>query len=361
MWRDPIYVFRKKAVGRSVALIAALLVAVAGCNSSASQHRARVRSTAPPAAANTASPSAPRGLRITERLRPHLWVVLATSTGAFVAGGAGKLYRITDGAAHLVASAPSAYWDYDYVQLADGADGTVFVASGSTVWQIDPRSGSVVHRQNLQQLGYLDAVLSTDAGTWVSASGGNENVLARIDLDSGRVLEQIPIGQGIHQLVESAGYLLLRSRNSDPAIARIDPGMGEVTRVPAPEGSMAVIGSRVWVASGNVVACTDAIRLTSCGEVLIERADVLASDGRNLWVLSSTGSKDPSLYVPDPDQPATVTMLDGSTGEVLAGPLALPQHTPATISALDGHAWIGFHDSGTVFRIDPCVPERCAA
>ena len=353
--------FRSKSAGRSVALIAALLVTVAGCISSPPQHRARVQATTPPAPADTASSIAAQGLWITERLRPHLWVVLATSTGAFVAGGAGKLYRITDGAAHLVASAPSAYWDYDYVQLADGGDGTVLVASGSTLWQIDPRSGSVLHRHNFKQLGHLDAVLSTDAGTWVTASGGKENVLARIDLDSGRVLERIPTGQGIHQLVESTGYLLVRSRNSDPAIARIDPGMGEMTRVPALEGSMAVIGSRLWVASGNVVTCTDAIRLTSCGEVLIERAGALASDGHNLWVLSLTGSKDSSLYVPDPDQPATVTMLDGSTGEVLAGPLALPQHTPATISALDGHAWMGFHDTGTVVRIDPCEPDTCAA
>jgi len=70
------------------------------------------------------------------------------------------------------------------------------------------------------------------------------------------------------------------------------------------------------------------------------------------WVLSGTGSKSSSVYLPDQNQPATVTLLDGRTGEVLAGPLPLPDTTPATISAFDGHAWIGFHDSGRLLRID---------
>ena len=50
----------------------------------------------------------------------------------------------------------------------------------------------------------------------------------------------------------------------------------------------------------------------------------------------------------------TVTLVNGGTGEVLAGPLSLPasEHTPGTIFAFNGHAWIGFHDTGTLVRID---------
>jgi hypothetical protein len=361
MQRDHTPPFSMGTGGRTLTLVVVWMIAVGGCGRDPIQHRTRDGSTGSASSVGTASSTAPLGLRITERVRAHAWVVLPTSTGPLFPGGAGNLYQIRDGVVHLVASAPAAYWDYDYVLLTDGPDGTVLVASGRTLWDLDPRSGSVVHRYDLEQLGYLDAVLSTDAGTWVTASGGKEHVLAKLDLDSGRVLERIPIGQGLHELAESAGYLLVSSRSSDQAIVRIDPSTGEVTRVPAPEGSMAVIGSRVWVAFGNLVTCTDAIRLTSCGEVLVERAGALASDGHSLWLLSLTGSKDPSLYVPDPDKPATVTMLDGTSGEVLAGPLALPQHTPATISALDGHAWVGFHDTGTLLRIDPCEPATCAA
>jgi hypothetical protein len=78
-----------------------------------------------------------------------------------------------------------------------------------------------------------------------------------------------------------------------------------------------------------------------------------------LWVLSVNGSTSRTLYEPDPNQPATVTLVNGATGEVLADALPLPsgEHTPATISAFDGHAWIGFHDTGTLIRIDTCVTD----
>ncbi len=66
----------------------------------------------------------------------------------------------------------------------------------------------------------------------------------------------------------------------------------------------------------------------------------------------------PATYQPDPDRPATVTLVDGVNGAIVGGPLALPSITPATISAFDGHAWIGFHDGGRVIRID-CGSGRC--
>jgi hypothetical protein len=323
-----------KRAGSIVTLTAASLVALVACGSGMDTHRPGDQSAGSTPTAGTAPASARRELRITEPVKAHGWVVLPTSTGPFVAAGAGKLYAIRDREARLVASAD--YWDYDYVQLAHGRDGTVLVASGRTLWEFDPGIGSFAHRYDLGRLGYLDAVLSTDAGTWVTASGGKQNVLAKIDLGSGQVLDRIPIGQGLHQLIESAGYLLVRSRNTDPAIARVDPGTGELTRVPAPEGSMGVIGSQVWVASGSEITCTDVIRLTRCGGAAINGAVLLASDGDLLWVLSS----------PYPGRPAAVTMLDGTSGQVLAGPVLLDDHSPATISALDGHAWIGLSRHG---------------
>jgi hypothetical protein len=47
-----------------------------------------------------------------------------------------------------------------------------------------------------------------------------------------------------------------------------------------------------------------------------------------------------------------VTLMNGTTGEVLAGPLALPKYTPASLTSYNGHAWVGFHDTGTVVRVD---------
>jgi hypothetical protein len=54
-----------------------------------------------------------------------------------------------------------------------------------------------------------------------------------------------------------------------------------------------------------------------------------------------------------------VTLLDGVTGEVLAGPVELPDITPASISAFGGHAWVGFSGTGRLVRVDQCPPGRC--
>jgi len=100
------------------------------------------------------------------------------------------------------------------------------------------------------------------------------------------------------------------------------------------------------------VSCVEVGTLKDCGTVDIPRASTLSSDGPRLWVLSVTGSRKTGTYVPDPSQPATVTLMDGFTGDVLGGPVSLPGHTPASLTSYDGHAWVGFHDTGTVVRID---------
>lgn len=297
-------------------------------------------------------------LRIGQDTKVGGWVVLPEWFGVWVAGG-GTLFEI-DQKTGEVRQTGRGKWDYDYVQLARYGEGAIFLASGTTLSQVDAWSGTIIHRLDLRHLGYVDAVLYTRSGTWVTASTAHGGVLAKIDLDTGEALDRIEIGQGVHQLVKSAGYLFVGSRDPErPSVLRVDPRTGATTPMPTGQGSIAGVGSRLWVASDGRVDCVDAIDLTSCGGVHIPRAASLASDGARLWVLSFTGSTSSSLHEPDPDQPATVSLLDGVSGEIVAGPLALPSFTPATISAFHGHAWIGFHDEGRVVRID-CGAGRCS-
>jgi hypothetical protein len=297
-------------------------------------------------------------LRIGQDTKVGGWVVLPEWFGVWVAGG-GTLLQI-DQKTGEVRQTGRGSWDYDYVQLARYGEGTILLASGRTLWALDARSGGVVQRIDLGQLGSVDAVLQTRSGTWVTATGEDGGVLAKIDLDSGEVMDPIQIGHGRHELVKSAGYLFVGSQDAlQPSILRVDPGTGETMPMRWAPGSIAAVGSRLWIASDGEVLCLDAVDLTSCGEVQIPRAASLASDGAQLWVLSLTGSTSSSLYEPDPDQPATVSLLDGVSGEIVGGPLALPSFTPATISAFHGHAWIGFHDEGRVVRID-CEPGHCS-
>jgi Tol biopolymer transport system component len=305
----------------------------------------------------TASRQPLPGLLLGEESRVDGWVTLANGFGVWVAG-AGELFEVDPqtGASHRVATGQ---WDYDYVDLSDYGEGTIFLTSGSTLLELDAPSGTVIHRFDLGSLGYLDGVLQARSGTWVTASSEDgREVLARIDLDTGAVLERFGVGQG--PVVEAGGYLFTASGDG-ASIVRVDPGSGDITPVPGVGGAaIAAVGSHVWVTSGAGVTCVDAVELTSCGDVPLTRPGLLAADGSRLWVLSLTGSKRWRLYIPDPEQPASVTLIDGATGEILAGPLALPDTTPATLSAFDGHAWVGFHDTGRIVRVDTCG-EPCGA
>ena len=61
-------------------------------------------------------------------------------------------------------------------------------------------------------MGFVDAVIKTRSGTWVAASRYDGGVLARIDLDTGAASGRVRIGHGRHQLVTSAGYLVVGSQ-----------------------------------------------------------------------------------------------------------------------------------------------------
>ncbi|MEP6665555.1 MAG: hypothetical protein ABJA81_03810 [Nocardioidaceae bacterium] len=301
------------------------------------------------------------GLRILRTTRTPGWVVLADPFGIWVAGG-GTLSQV-DPASGEVHQTATGSWDYDSVGMSEYGEGTIFVYSGSDLLMMDSRSGTLIRRYDLSSIGRIYDVLDKWHGKWVLATGdGTGAVLAQLNFDTGTIARQIHLPGGSSQLAAASGYLFVDSPRSDGSeLLRIDPRSGTIT--PGPPGlsviSIAATGSTVWTASGQGVSCVDAISLLPCGDVSIPRASVLSSDGRNVWVLSPTGSKSASLYVPDPSQPATVTLIDGVFGDVLAGPLALNDTTPATISAFDGHAWVGFHDSQVMLEIGRCHLRSC--
>jgi hypothetical protein len=309
-------------------------------------------------------PPPPMGLLLGEETRVDGWVTLANAFGVWVAG-AGQLFDVdaVTGASHRVATGR---WDYDYVGLSDYGEGAIFLTTGlattgSTLFELDAPSGTVIVRLDLGSLDSIQDVLQTGSGTWVTASSQDgREVLARIDPDTGAVVQRFGVGQG--ELVEAAGYLFTASDRFDGAeIVRVDPDLGRITPVPGVAGGdIAAVGSHLWVTSGAGVTCVNAVELTSCGDVPVTRPGLLAADGPRLWVLSLTGSRSSRLYLPDPEQPASITVIDGASGEILAGPLALPDITPASLSAFDGHAWVGFHDTGRIVRIDRCR-ETCGS
>ena len=284
-----------------------------------------------------------QGLRIGRDVNAHGWRVLSARSGVWVAG-AGELNRL---GARGVRTVTTGDFDYDFTKLGEGPDGSILIASGTTLWQLDPSSGTILHRHDYPDLGYIDSILRAGPEIWVGASGedGSQS-LARIDPASGEVLDRYDVGQGGHSIAEADGYIFVMSAEPwGQALLRVDPASGTVVSVGAASGPIAAVGSHLWLANDQGVRCLDATTLLACGAIEIPRAYAVAADGDHLWVLSA-----------EPGRPM-VTLVDGLTGKVLAA-LRMPGR-PSSISAFHGHAWVGFYDSGRVFRIDRCGSPSC--
>lgn len=288
------------------------------------------------------------------------WIVVANADGVRVAG-AGTL-TLVDPTTGSLTPVGHGSWDYDFTVLTGDGHGTVSLGSGTTLWELG-LDGTVIHRFDLG-LGYIDAVHVTSfdgEGLWVAAAGlSTGNVVARVDIDTGRILERYRVGQGVHEIADAGGYVFVASRSSARTVVRIDPSTGETRTVPGiPSGEVAIggVADRLWIEEGSVqegpiVHCIIAADFAPCGAVAIPWAYDLATDGRFLWVLSGRGLR---------TQRATVTLIDGTTGHVLGGPVVLPAHPSAErISAYAGRAWVGFHDSGLLVGIRRCTPGSCA-
>jgi hypothetical protein len=299
------------------------------------------------------------GLRIGLRTHVDGWVVLPDSFGVWVAG-AGRLFDVNP-TTGKVTQTGHGRWDYDYVRLAEYGEGSIWLASGSTLLLMDSRTGTTIRRFDLGSLGTIDAVFQDSTGpTWVTVSGPQGRFLAQLNLDNGHVFDRHAI-QGAHQIAEADDLLFVSSQG--PALLRVDPTSGNQMWIPgAAPDAIAGIDHKLWMVEGGSVRCIDAVLpAADCTQITIPRAAALAADGNDLWVLSTTGSTSSSIYLPDPNQPATVTLINGVTGKVIGGPLALPDTTPASISAYNGHAWVGFHDTGRLLRIDRCAFGSCSA
>jgi hypothetical protein len=272
----------------------------------------------------------------------------------------GALFGI-DPASGWTARTATPGWDPEAVSLSEYGGGSIFAAWGSRVAQFGGGVEGPVLKLATPVVG---AVMYGDSGLWVTEWTGKEWVLVGIDPITGEAVSAaVPIGQGRHSIVETGGYVFVGGPPGDgPSIVRVDPRTGAAEDVAtSTEGGLAAVNGLLWAIDHDAVGCIDAVTLERCGSVHVARATSIASDGDRLWVLSATGSTDASTYEPDPHQPATVTLLDGVSGSILAGPIPLPDTTPAYVSAANGQAWVGFYDSGLLLRIDTCTDPGCTS
>ena len=336
---------------RTVLLLAGLVLIATSCtgegkSSSPSGSLGTTPPTVQPSPSNTALPH--EGLSIGARSRTEGWVVMADGFGVNVAGGGGWLQNVDPKTGRTSKVARIGGWDTDFTHLGRYGEGSLWLTSGQELWFIGGSPHYAIGRHyDLHRLGFLASVLqaspSAGGGTWVVATGDGRRsgLVAEFDPDSGSIIRRFELRGGPGAITDAERFIIA---GSGSAIVRIDPRTGRTRtkHLVGTPGGLASSGDRIWWTSGGgAVNCLLVHELTDCGTVYVPRATTLSSDRRSLWVLAG-----------GPGRPATVTLVNGVTGEALAGPLELPHHGPASLTSYNGHAWVGFHDSGDVVRID---------
>ncbi len=340
-------------------MLFSLVLVATSCTAISVSSPSGSRGASPSHSAPTTSPEvAADRLIIGARSRTDGWVVMADGFGVHVAGG-GTLQNpdLETGQSSEVAHIGS--WDYDFSRLGRYGEGSLWLASGHDLWDIAGSPQYVISQQyDLHRLGYLSGILQASpaagGGTWVGATGDGRpgGLIAELDPDSGSIIRRFIVRGGPGAITEADGFIIVTTGSG---ILRLNPRTGRATTKHLgvfPQGIAATRDRVWWVGSGDVINCLLMPELTDCGTVEVPRASILSGDARRLWVLSQTGSRDPSIYLPDPSEPTTVTLVDGLTGDIIAGPVAIHHHTPASLTSFNGHAWVGFHDDEEVVRID---------
>ena len=331
-------------------VVGALLTAVALTNVWWAFGRGPSAPVTSPHPTTTPAGAAP-GLRIGLTTERGIGFNVAASSGSAWVQGAQTLVEI-DPLTGRVRGETRDGADYDYTALAATDDGVV-VASGSTVrWFLDGTEGSAVIE------GVAVDVEILDGAAWV-LSVDVDNELWRIDLETGDASRLTSLGHPLDvtdtggALAAGEGALWVATTGG---MLRVDPS-SETAVVLADGADPVVAGGSVWVMAGErrLVAIDPRSGRERSEVQLDEPVARLAGEGNHVWVLTQTGSTSDAIYLPDPDRPATVVLIDATSGALLSDPVPLPEALPAGFAAADGHAWVAFHQTGRVYRIDMCA------
>jgi YVTN family beta-propeller protein len=194
-------------------------------------------------------------------------------------------------------------------QYRTGSDPGAVAQGAGSVWVASPREGTVsrIHRgtDRLETIdvGPAPTGLAFGGGSlWVA--GGDDGAVAQVDPGANRVLQRIPIGNGLRAV--TVGYGALWAATAlDGEVVRIDLRSGRITKRIAVGGQPAA----------------------------------LATGAGSVWAAA--------------EESGTVGRIDPRSGDVLD---AIPVgNGPAAVAVGLGAVWIANRQDGTVSRIDPAT------
>jgi DNA-binding beta-propeller fold protein YncE len=329
-----------------------------------------------------ASLGAPQDGRATPRARPVLLdrirvqegaVSVAVGEGAVWVAGFDHVSRLDPATGEVVATVRTPLvGDYSGVAVGEGA---VWVTSSrGSLYRIDPATNEVVAELDL---GESPTAVTVGGGfVWVSRAAGGPGDIVRIDPRTDRVVgSPITVGPGPGPAVYFDGSLWVLDTGlvvgeakegtdaTSPSLSRVDPVTGEVTPVDGPAASVSAIGGgALWGVTFEELSTPTAVQGDAVVRVdpgsnrvevvgTVDRAQEAAFGEGYVWVLTTPPSTDPELFIPDPDHPGTVVLIDPATGETVGEPLPIPGLQPISIAAGAGSAWVADFDGGTVTQV----------
>jgi len=292
-----------------------------------------------------------RPLSVTGRLKLPFgdFGVVADPTSVWVAAY-GHVQRIDPASMTVTASIR--------VQGLDDQDG---IAIGRNVWvthgshhqvvAIDPVTTQIVRRIRVP---YIPVQVVADGqNAWVISATNGPGRIYGIDGATGVVTPRgqlatsprLPFtaGEGSAWVVQGVG---LRRFGSDGSTSRVDLSGGSVSALTFGDGSVWVLLTdggilRIDPSSGHTIASFP----SPSGIGLAEAAG-------KVWILTDTGSRSKTVYIPDPRDPSLVVSFDADTGQPV-GRAVKVGFAPAWIAAEGADAWVARYNGARLLRISP--------
>jgi hypothetical protein len=273
-----------------------------------------------------------------------------------------------------IVAGPSAVWvaAYRHVQRVDPASMTVTasiripglddqdgIAIGGDVWvtngshhqvvAIDPVTSQIVRKIGVPHIPV--EVAADGQNAWVISATSGVGRIYGIDGATGVVTPRgqlatsprLPFtaGEGSAWVAEGVG---LRRFGSDGSTAMVDVSGGDVSALTFGDGSVWVLLTgggilRIDPSSGHTIASFP----SPAGIGLAEAAG-------KVWILTDTGSRSKTVYIPDPRDPSLVVSFDADTGQP-AGRAVKVDFAPAWIAAEGADAWVASYNAARLLRI----------
>jgi hypothetical protein len=237
-----------------------------------------------------------------------------------------------------------------YGSVAVSPDAVWASGGGAEIVKLDPATNKI--SMTVSAGGNVHALLADEGSIWASTSSNGGQLVGFREADGtpiGRI--QAPVGP----LQLSAGAILVLSPS--PVVVNPKNLAVKPLNIHLPGSAVADDGSFWSIAPSTADATNNRVERIDpeSGDVLasleIPRAGALSADSAGIWVLSVPGSKSDEVYIPDPSQPAFVTLIDPGTNEPISDRISVDR-TPAEISAANGTLWITHFDTGVLTKIE---------